>query len=68
LDTNPDDKRSLAANDVDEEESANQSAYQFDDSEDASSKQLFPLATDSSDAKEVGRVDSDRLGSTPLRQ
>ncbi|CAG9989212.1 unnamed protein product [Clonostachys byssicola] len=61
-----DEERPLAANDVDEEESADHGGAEFNDAEDDGGKEALLGAGDANEGEEVGRVDGDGGTAGPL--
>jgi hypothetical protein len=68
LQRNTDEKSALSADDIDEEESANDSGDELDDTEDSGDEKTLLLTNDTHDLEQIGGIEGDGTSAGPLRE
>lgn len=68
LESDTDEKSALSADDINEEESANNSGDELDDTKDSGDEKTLLLSDNAHDLKQVGSIKGDRTSAGPLRE
>jgi hypothetical protein len=68
LKSNTDEKSALSADNIDEEESADNSGDELDDTEDSGDEKTFLLSNNAHDLEQIGSIKGDGTSAGPLRE